>query len=110
MIPKSFSDGMEQLKSEIPKMFSGASPLFVFIDPFGATGVPFTIVADILKSSRSEVLINFDADGIARIYRAEDRANSTVLLDEIFGTHDWEKGLAGITDFSGLCRQVLKAV
>ena len=108
LIHKSFSDGMAQLKSEIPRSFSGASPLFVFIDPFGATGVPFSIVADILKVSRSEVLINFDADGIARIYRAEDRANSAVLLDEIFGNHDWEKGLAGITDFSELCRQVLK--
>ena len=89
-------------------MFSGVSPLFVFIDPFGATGVPFAIVADILKSSRSEVLINFDADGIARIYRAEDKANSTVLLNEIFGTHEWEKDLSGTTDFSILYRQVLK--
>lgn len=108
LILKSFSDGMVQLKSETPRMFGGVSPLFVFIDPFGATGVPFTIVADILKSPRSEVLINFDADGIARIYRAEDKANSSALLDEIFGTRDWEKGLAGITDFPALCRQVLK--
>ena len=108
LIPKSFSDGIAQLKSEIPRMFSNTSPLFVFIDPFGATGVPFTIVEDILKSSCSEVLVNFDADGIARIYRAEDKANSIVLLDEIFGTHDWEKGLAEINDFAGLCRQVLK--
>lgn len=108
MIPRSFSDGMAQLRSEIPKAFSGHSPLFVFIDPFGATGVPFNVVADILKSSHSEVLINFDADGIARIYRAEDRANCAVLLDEIFGNHHWEIGLAGITDFPTLCRQVLK--
>ncbi len=107
LIPKSFSDGIAQLKSEIPRAFSGAFLLFVFIDPFGATGAPFSVVADILKSPRSEVLINFDADGIARIYRAEDRANSTVLLDEIFGNHDWERGLAGITDFNALCRQVL---
>ncbi len=108
LIPKSFSGGIAQLKSEIPWAFSGAYPLFVFIDPFGATGAPFAVVADILKSPRSEVLINFDADSIARIYRAEDRANSTVLLDEIFGNHDWERGLAGITDFNALCRQVLK--
>jgi len=108
LVPKSFSDGIAKLKSEVPRSFSEAWPLFVFIDPFGATGAPFSIVADILKSPRSEVLINFDADGIARIYRAEDRANSTMLLDEIFGNHEWESSLAGITDFNLLCRQVLK--
>jgi hypothetical protein len=93
---------------ELPKAFSDISPLFVFIDPFGATGAPYTIVADILKSPRSEVLINFDADGIARIYRAENGANSSVLLDEVFGSHEWEKGLADITDFSVLCQNVLQ--
>ncbi len=107
LIPKSFSDGIAQLKAEIPRAFSGAFPLFVFIDPFGATGAPFSVVADILKSPCSEVLINFDADGIVRIYKAEDRANSTALLDGIFGNHDWEAGLEGITDFNALCRQVL---
>jgi three-Cys-motif partner protein len=107
LVQKTFNDGIAQLRSEVPRAFSGASPLFVFIDPFGATGAPFAVVADILKSPRSEVLINFDADGIARIYKAEDRANSAALLDGIFGNHDWESGLAGITDFNALCRQVL---
>lgn len=106
-IHKSFRDGIAQIKAELPRSFREASPLFVFIDPFGATGAPFSVVADILKSQRSEVLINFDADGIARIYRAEDRANCSALLDEIFGNHDWESGLAGISDFTALCRQVL---
>jgi three-Cys-motif partner protein len=108
LIPKSFSDGIDQLRSEIPRAFTGVFPLFVFIDPFGATGAPFTIVADILKSPRSEVLINFDADGIARIYRAENSANSFVLLDEVFGSHEWEMGLADTAEFPVLCQNVLQ--
>lgn len=107
-IQKSFCDGLAEIKKEIPRSFIGSTPLFVFIDPFGATGAPFSVVADILKSPTSEVLINFDADGIARIYRAENAANSAVLLDEIFGNQDWKRGLAGISDFNALCRQVLR--
>jgi three-Cys-motif partner protein len=108
LIHKSFRDGIAQLRSEIPKAFNGVLPLFVFIDPFGATGAPYAFVAEILKSPRSEVLINFDADGIARIYRAENSANSLVHLDEVFGSHEWEKGLADTIDFSVLCQNVLQ--
>jgi three-Cys-motif partner protein len=38
LIFKSFSDGMMQLKSEIPRMFSGVSPLFVLSILLGQQG------------------------------------------------------------------------
>ena len=107
LLPKTFTEGLAQLRAELPSAFSEYCPLFVFIDPFGATGVPFSAVADILKSPRSEVLINFDADGIARIYRAAEDAKSDVLLGEVFGNDLWKAELAGCKDFSMLYRQVL---
>ena len=107
LIPTTFTEGLSQLKEKLPSTFSEFCPLFVFIDPFGATGVPFSAVENILKSPCSEVLLNFDADGIARIYRAAEDAKSDILLKEMFGNEEWKTVLAGIQDFNILCRQML---
>lgn len=104
----SFVDGLAAIKAARPRPFSQAHPLFVFIDPFGATGAPFKAVAEILSSPSSEVLINFDADGIARIYRAGDDANRDFLLTEVFGDTSWRESLSFDTDFNDQCRQALE--
>ncbi|MBM4147201.1 MAG: three-Cys-motif partner protein TcmP, partial [Nitrospira sp.] len=93
LIPTTFTEGLIRIKAELACALRAACPLFVFIDPFGATGVPFSAVEDILKSSCSEVLLNFDADGIARIYAAAERAGSDTLLTEIFGDEGWKSAL-----------------
>jgi hypothetical protein len=82
--------------------------LFVFIDPFGATGVPFHLVAEILSSDCSEVLINLDADGIARIFKAEDNRNREEQLTAIFGDDSWRTALQPHESFAILCRRVLE--
>ena len=76
----SFVDGLEEVRSEVPVPFKAEQPLFVFIDPFGATGVPFSTVAQLLRSPCSEVLINLDADGIARIFQAGESADHETNL------------------------------
>ena len=68
--------------------------------------MPFETVASILSTSCSEVLINLDSDGIARIRRAADGANSDALLTAIFGDESWRAALDA-SDFKGLCKQVL---
>jgi three-Cys-motif partner protein len=105
--PTSFVDGLAAIKAEQPRAFTGSDPLFVFIDPFGATGAPFSRVAEILGSPSSEVLINLDADGIARIFHAGSDANRDLLLTEIFGDTSWQMSLSLEASFSDLCRQVL---
>ncbi|GAB4485164.1 MAG: three-Cys-motif partner protein TcmP [Thermodesulfovibrionales bacterium] len=109
LIPKKFIDGLAQLKESLPQAFTKHCPLFVFIDPFGATGAPFSVVADILRSDRSEVLINFDADGIARILGAAEGANANSLLNEIYGNDLWQSALKGINDFRAQCLHLLQA-
>lgn len=104
---KTFVDGIKELRSTMPLSFQRAYPLFVFIDPFGATGVPFSVVSSILHSPCSEVLVNLDADGIARILLAEDRANHERLLTSLFGDDSWKAVLTAHHDFPMLCRQVL---
>ncbi|MDP4030297.1 MAG: three-Cys-motif partner protein TcmP [Gallionella sp.] len=85
-----FVDGLTALKDQIPNPFSPASPLFAFIDPFGAKGVPFADIKDLLSRNAAEVLINFDSDGIGRIFRAEEAANHEPILNGIFGDDSWK--------------------
>lgn len=89
-----FVDGLAALKNKTPNPFSSALPLFAFIDPFGAKGVPFAEIRDLLSRDAAEVLINFDSDGIGRIFRAEEAANHESILNGIFGDDAWKAELA----------------
>ncbi len=106
--PETFTRGLESLKKDIPQPFSSQHPLFVFIDPFGATGVPFSVVAELLKSPCSEVLINLDADGIARIFQAGESAAHEKNLNEIFAGDEWKPLFDAGDPFEVLCRKVLQ--
>lgn len=89
-----FVDGLSTLRQQAKNPFSPPSPLFAFVDPFGATGVPFAVIKDLLSRESSEVLINFDSDGIGRIFRAEEAANHEEILNEVFGDDSWRTELA----------------
>lgn len=96
------------MRRDVPRPFNAQHPLFVFIDPFGATGVPFSVVRELLASPCSEVLINLDADEIARIFHAGEHASYEAHLNSIFDGHEW-KTLLDSTDTSGVIyRKVLQ--
>jgi len=86
-----FAKCMETLVNDtsLASIFSGGQPLLVFADPFGGTGIPFRLFEKCLGSSGSELLLNFDADGIARIHAGKNRKWEQ-QLDEVFGNRDWE--------------------
>ena len=102
-----FSEGVSQLKMQLPKSFNGPHPLLVFIDPFGAKGVGFSNVVEILDTPCSEVLFNLDADGIDRIYRDLNSPKHLSLMDEIFGEGLWQGKLSSTATPSQRYRQVL---
>lgn len=102
-----FVDGLSALRKQSHNPFSPPSPLFAFVDPFGATGVPFADIKDLLSRDSSEVLINFDSDGIGRIFRAEEAANHEEILNEIFGDDSWKTELAKHRQSHDLYRGVL---
>lgn len=89
-----FVNGLSALRKQAHNPFSPPSPLFAFVDPFGATGVPFADIKDLLSRESSEVLINFDSDGIGRIFRAKEAANHEEILNAIFGDDSWKPELA----------------
>ena len=89
-----FVDGLSALRKQTANPFSPPSPLFAFIDPFGAKGVPFGNIKDLLSRDAAEVLINFDSDGFGRIFCAEEAANHETILNEMFGDDSWKMELA----------------
>ncbi len=102
-----FVSGLAKLRNDVPGPFEKSHPLFVFIDPFGATGAPFATIKDILSSDCSEILINLDADGIGRIFRAKGNANHDAVLTAIYGDRSWKAELDDALGFSLLCRKAL---
>lgn len=61
-------------------------PIFAFIDPFGWTGVPFSLVEEILANESCEILFNFMYEEINRFI---SHPNHPADFDRLFGTHTW---------------------
>jgi three-Cys-motif partner protein len=91
--PATFLEGLRRFQDEVPSAFSSQWPRFVFLDPFGATGVPFATVQELLNSPRAEVLINLDANGIQRILQAGQAASHDVNLTTTFGDGSWRTAI-----------------
>ena len=64
-------------------------PTFAFIDPFGYSDVPLSIVREILKHSSCEVLVNFMYEEINRFLSLPNQERH---FDSLFGTHEWREG------------------
>lgn len=65
-------------------------PTFAFIDPFGWTDAPFSIVKEILSHDRCEVLINIMYEEINRFLAHPEQPNN---FDVLFGTTAWRDAL-----------------
>ena len=61
-------------------------PLFFFIDPFGFTGVPFTMVKNILSKPKTEVFFTFMVRDMARFIEHPHLRNT---FTDLFGTEEW---------------------
>ncbi len=103
-----FTQGLDELKLARPSPFSTEAPLFAFIDPFGATDVPFDVIRELLLRSSSEVLINLDSDGATRIYSAGQKASHVQHLDILFGDRSWESELVSARNQADAARRVLR--
>lgn len=103
-----FDQKLREIFESLKKLPDGIPPTFAFIDPFGATGVPFTHVSEILKHRSCEVLINLDSDGIGRLVATAELINKNRdHLDVIFGDSSWGQQLNAKAPMLELCAQVL---
>lgn len=101
-----FVPGMALLRAKLPGAWTANGPLFVFADPFGATGIPFATLQETTASDAAELLINLDADGAGRILQAKNRGHEAQLT-ELFGTESWQQALTAIDNLKELTVQVL---
>lgn len=105
--PGTFDQQLRGILEDHKQQPGGIPPTFAFIDPFGATGVPFSLVAEILKYRSCEVLINLDSDGIGRLVAAQFIDKNREHLDQIFGDIVWRGRLDAGAPMPVLCAQVL---
>ncbi|MGZ5436809.1 MAG: three-Cys-motif partner protein TcmP [Pyrinomonadaceae bacterium] len=103
----SFEQELNGVLTRIRKLPGGMPPTFAFIDPFGATGVSFSHVAEILKQSSCEVLINLASHGIGRLFAAQSIERNKDHLDAIFGGNMWRETLDPRAPMLTLCAQIL---
>lgn len=59
------------------------APTFVFIDPFGFSGIPSKIIEKFLSFAKVEVFINFAVDSINRFFETKE---SEFHINELFGS------------------------
>lgn len=83
------------------------APTFAFIDPFGATGLPFKVITEILNHRGCEVLLNLDSDGIGRLVTAQAFEKNQAHLDSLFGDSTWRTELNPLLSMKQLSAQVL---
>lgn len=83
-----FDKKLGEILNLIKKENSILAPTFVFVDPFGFSGVPFNLISDLMNNKKCEILITF-------MYEDIDRWKKLFMnkghLDSLFGTSEWQK-------------------
>ena len=81
-----FARSVESTLDEIESRNQNLAPTFAFIDPFGFSNMPMRTVRRILEYPHCEVMVTF-MDGFIKRFGNMQKD----LIDEIYGTSDWEK-------------------
>ncbi len=61
-------------------------PTFAFIDPFGFSDFPMSLISRLLRYDKCEVLITFRAGFVNRFTKLHQN-----VIDDLFGTHEWSE-------------------
>lgn len=83
-----FNETLTEIFKYIDEQKARIAPAFVFIDPFGFTGIPFSLIKRIMQNERCEVLINFMYEEINRFIKDKKLWPSLI---ETFGTDKWKE-------------------
>jgi three-Cys-motif partner protein len=89
-----FEKTLAEILNYIDEQKKVLAPAFVFIDPFGFTGIPMELIKRIMENQSCEVLITFMYEEINRFVSLESLWDN---LDKTFGTEKW-KNILSISD------------
>ena len=82
------SEFATELEKNLDALKEGAkpAPTFAFIDPFGFSGFPMSLISRLLRYDKCEVLITFMAGFVNRFTELHQN-----VMDDLFGTHEWSE-------------------
>lgn len=83
-----FDEKLTEILDYLDEQKENLAPSFVFIDPFGFSGIPFDLIKRIMANQKCEVLITFMYEEINRFIKNKKLWNS---LNKTFGTNEWKK-------------------
>jgi three-Cys-motif partner protein len=87
VIPGEFANVVGGILLDVRKQGRPLGPAFAFVDPFGFSGIPFELLAEILSQPRCEVYINIMVDFINRFIEHPTEA-ITAHFPTTFGTNE----------------------
>ena len=87
-IHRRFDETVTGLLDYVNEQKNRLAPAFVFVDPFGFSHTPFTLIQRIMSNPRCEVLITFMYEAINRFLEHPDLPET---YDTLFGTDKWRE-------------------
>ncbi|MFD8891019.1 three-Cys-motif partner protein TcmP [Streptomyces sp. NPDC059566] len=87
LIHSQFSETATSLIDYLKTQKKRLAPTFAFVDPFGVSGLPMRMLADLLSFSSCELFVNYMVDTVNRFATA---GNVDHHLDDLFGTTDYK--------------------
>ena len=81
-----FDETLTSILNRVEEKGKQIAPTFAFIDPFGFSDTPFSVVEKLLNHQKCEVLITF-MSGFMNRFKNDPKNNKH--FDTLFGTNDW---------------------
>ena len=85
-----FNKEFVTVATEILPELRQSVPTFAFVDPFGWSQAPMSVIRDMLAFKKCEVLVTFMSDQVNRFLTHPDESLH-YSLDELFGTGDYRQ-------------------
>ncbi len=90
IVQSTFDETMTELLSSLEERWLRIAPTFAFIDPFGYSDTPMSIISRLMCYYGCEVLITFMYEEINRFLDADYRTKE-YQYDTLFGTKEWRR-------------------
>jgi three-Cys-motif partner protein len=100
-----FADRLGKALDELDADGSQIAPTFALIDPFGFSGIPYTLIQRLLSKDKCEVLITFMVDAINR-WLTHPEGNIKAHIIGTFGTDDAIRIADGTGDRAGALKNL----
>jgi three-Cys-motif partner protein len=89
--PGKFDDRLTQVLNLLAEQKKRLAPTFAFVDPFGFSHTPFSLIQRLMQNTNCEVLITFMYEATNRFLSHRDQPEN---YDVLMGCTDWRNGIS----------------